>query len=328
MFKKCQNLYKKALDVFAKSERSFLINLLHSKIIETSGKLKTLVGKQRNEEFSILEIKTIELMRELHDESQITKDSDKTPNTSTRFSIKSNIGYVLLSIILIIAIFFLLCFDLTLYKNTVKMINSKFIGGLELLKIQRKTIVLVSQAIGSHTKISDYGKLSDLQISLKNFDLTPILEMDLLGYTNLFNTFNADDHGYNLCTVDFMEEIVMILDLCQEINPSVTLKSSYDISNQLSNFKKNHENGKKEDVIVEPTAPYVDTSKISELYYVNTPVLIKIVNDNLSLILSLLSEDKMTIENLEASSYEPIVNILKTYNHMSYITDATHHFTV
>lgn len=305
------------------ANRDFMREFLKMKIFRLYKEIQPLISSERLEKYKILELKTESLAHSFDEPSPRPTISQVLVNN--RKAHFANIFYVFLAMILSVALYFTMCFDGVTYNNIVKMINVKFKGHYELAGIQRKTMVLLSNAMRPQEFNFDYGTLADLQSQINSADMTPVLEKDLAGYYNMLDEFNFDEKFYDLCTINFMEEFVMIIDLCRAINQNVTMASSYSIANQLKNLESTH--GTNQTETGEPKPPYISGSSFKGLYYLNSRNLQTLIIEKLNGILNAIFSGIVANKN-PSSGYDMVDTIITNYLHLSYLADFIHHFTV
>jgi hypothetical protein len=296
---------------------------LKTKNFRMSAELQSFVSYENTEKFKILELKTESLV---HSYDEL---SPRPPIGQTLASHQkghfANIAYVILAALLSVGLYFSLCFDGVTYKNIVTMINVKFKGHYDLAAIQRKTSVLLSAAMRPQEFKFDYGTLTELQSQINSADITPILENGLLGYYGLLDEFNFDEKFYDLCSINFMEEFAMIIDICKTINKNTKSDASDSIANQLTNLETEHSSAPIE--TKEPTPPYVSGSSFKGLYYLSSRNLQTQVVEKINGVLSSVFSGAVSSKNSNIGC-KMLDSLITNYLHVSYLADFIHHFTV
>ena len=315
--------YLKTIGNLHNSNRESLRDFLKVRLFKLYTEIQPLISSERHEKFKILELKAESLVHRFEEPSPRPPISEALANKQkTHFY---NIFYLIWAVVLSIVLFFTLCFDGVTYQNIVTMINVKFKGHYDLASIQRKAMVLLSGVVRPQEYKFDYGALSDLQRQINTADMTPVLTKDLAGYYKLLDEFNFDEKFYDLCTINFMEEYVMIIDLCKNINQNAKLDSSFSIANQLANLESKH--AQNETATIEPTLPYASASTFNGLYYLNSRNLQTIIVEKLNGILSAIFSSTISSKDPN-SGYDLVDSLITNSLHFGYLADFIHHFTV
>ncbi len=316
--------YLKTIGNLHNVNRDFMMEFLRSRSLGFVKEFNPFISSENIEKFKILELKTTKLVQQYEELSPRPPICQTLGNDRRGHFL--NIFYVILVAMLAVILYFALCFDGVVYENIVNMINVKFKGHYELSAIQRKATVLLSDALRPQELKFDYGTLSELQEQIKAIHISPVLQQDLFGYFQMLDKFNFDEKFYDLCTITFMEEFVMILDICKSINSQTTIDSSYSIANQLAQLEVDRSSTLGDDDS-EPKPPYKSGSSFKGLYYLNSRNLQTQVIEKLNQFLNAIYSGTISPKN--AGVGFPIVDtLISNYLHVSYLADFIHHFTV